>query len=176
MGRRGPPPMPDVMRKMRGRRHRKKEPGKPPTTLVGVPSLPDRLKRNPLMKHAWNQLVPQLKTMGVLEPQHGVMLEALVVMYARALIADEVIRREGMFLKRKRGVVVHPAVRVSVSAWRDVRTFAQEFGLTPAAATRVRASAPPPEPPKGKQSAEAFIFRDGGKVIGHVGQRDPKGA
>ena len=71
-----------------------------------------------------------------------------------------------------RGVAAHPAVKISVQSWRDVRVFAQGFGLTPSSRTRVQTVAvganTPQEGEKHQQDAEDFLFRS--KVIGHVGR------
>src|SRR2546430_224182 len=86
----------------------------------------------------------------------------------RAYEADRIICRDGMFLVRKNGsFATHPAVRISLQSWRDVRVFAQEFGLTPSSATRVRATTPVEEADDDKESAEDFLFK-GGKVIGQI--------
>ena len=93
--------------------------------------------------------------------------------YSHALQADALVRRDGMFIThRRRGRVVHPAVRISEKAWRDVLRFSQEFGLTPSSATRVRAVSTSSAQEEAAEDAESFLFRGGksGKVIGHVGR------
>jgi P27 family predicted phage terminase small subunit len=173
MGRRGPPPLPDAMRKARGQKHRKKEPkrAQPPVT-VGAPKAPAHLKYDPVALAAWRHLCKHLNKMRVLAPADGFVLEGMCMAYSHALAADKIVRRDGMIVTRKRGgIAAHPAVKVSFQAWRDVRMFAQEFGLTPSSRTRVHAvsDSPPQEGEKHQQAAEDFLFRSKG-VIGHVGR------
>ena len=135
--------------------------------------MPAHLKRDSVALAAWVTLCKSLKKMRVLGPQDGIVLEGLCMAYSRALKADAIVRKEGMLITRhgrRGGVAAHPAVRISVQAWRDVRQFAQEFGLTPSAATRVRAVSADATQAE-TAAAEAFLFRGGssGKVVGHVG-------
>jgi len=91
--------------------------------------------------------------------------------YSRALAEDKIVRRDGMIVTRKgRGVAAHPAVKIRFQSWRDVRVFAQEFGLTRSSRTRVHTvgASAPQEGEKHQQDAEDFLFRS--KVIGHVGR------
>lgn len=175
MGRRGPPPLPDALRKARGQKHRKKEAKsvKHPSVSIGAPKAPAHLGYDPVALAAWVQLCKHLMKMRVLAPADGPVLEGLVMAYSRALAADKIVRRDGMIVTRKgRGVAAHPAVKISFQSWRDVRVFAQEFGLTPSSRTRVHtvgvAANTPQEGEKHQQDAEDFLFRS--KVIGHVGR------
>jgi P27 family predicted phage terminase small subunit len=174
MARRGPPPIPEALRKLSGKRHRKKEDKSTlPTVTVGVPKVPSHLGHDPIALAMWVQLCKHLKKMRVLGPQDGIVLEGMCMAYSRALKADALVRKEGMFItQRRRGRVVHPAVKISEKAWRDVRVFSQEFGLTPSSATRVRAVSASSAQEEAAEEAEAFLFHGGkiGKVIGHVGR------
>lgn len=174
MGRRGPPPLPDALRKARGQKHRKKEPKRAqPPVVVGAPKAPAHLGRDPVALAAWVQLCKHLMKMRVLAPADGPVLEGLCIAYSHARAADKIVRRDGMIVTRKgRGVAAHPAVKISFQAWRDVRVFAQEFGLTPSSRTRVHTvpvgANTPQEGEKHQQDAEDFLFHS--KVIGHVGR------
>jgi P27 family predicted phage terminase small subunit len=174
MGKRGPPPLPDALRKVRGRPHRKKvEATAKPRRSVGAPVAPAHLGHDAIALATWERLTKSLTKMRVLTPDDGIVLEGLCKAYSSALQADAIVRRDGMIVKRKRsgGLAAHPAVKMSVQAWRDVRAFAQEFGLTPSSATRVRVLAAPTGAEKSQRNAEAFLFGGtNGKVIGHLGR------
>lgn len=174
MTKRGPPPMPEALRKLRGKRHRKKEDtSTKPVVSVGAPAMPAHLRHDPVAAECWVQQCKHLKKMRVLGPQDGFALAGMCMAYSHALQADALIRCDGMFLKdRRRGRVVHPAVKISERSWRDVLRFSQEFGLTPSSATRVRAVSVSSAQEEAAEEAESFLFRGGksGKVIGHVGR------
>jgi P27 family predicted phage terminase small subunit len=78
----------------------------------------------------------------------AMMLEGACVNYARAVQADLILERDGLtveesmidpesgervVLKVKR----HPADLISATAWRQVRSFCSEFGLSPVSRTRL---------------------------------------
>lgn len=77
----------------------------------------------------------------------AMMLEGACVNYARAVQADLTLDQEGLIVEEstltKAGEKVilkiraHPAVNVSNAAWRQVRQFCGEFGLSPVSRTRL---------------------------------------
>jgi P27 family predicted phage terminase small subunit len=77
----------------------------------------------------------------------AMMLEGACVNYARAVQADGILQREGVTVTEsvlgEGGEVVvlkvkkHPAVEISNSAWRLLRAFCSEFGLSPVARLRL---------------------------------------
>jgi len=82
----------------------------------------------------------------------AMMLEGACVNYARAVQADAMIQRgcqvEEPIINHTTGKVIgtkiknHPAVAVSNSAWRQVRAFCSEFGLSPVSRTRLALEQP----------------------------------
>jgi P27 family predicted phage terminase small subunit len=161
------------MRKLRGRAHRKKVPASAkPAVTPGVPTMPAHLKSDRIAAATWTRLCKQLTKMRVLSAQDGVALEGLCVAYSRAVAADTLVARDGLVvITKRRGATAHPAVRMSVQAWAEVRRFAQEFGLTPSAATRVRTVPATDEEPEPEANADAFLFRKNRSgVVGHVGE------
>lgn len=169
MGRRGPPPMPAALRKMRGRRHRKRDTTPAPEPPVGAPEMPDVVRADKIARHAWTRLCKDLTEVQVLSPQHWAALSVLCLAYSMAHEATERIQRDGLLLKSSRGkLYTHPAYKVQQQAWAQILRASQEFGLTPSAATRVRAfPRDAQQQDKAKESAEAFLF--GGKVVGSIG-------
>ena len=78
----------------------------------------------------------------------AMMLEGACVNYARAVLADIAIGKSGItveepIVSRESGEILgykiknHPAVTVSNVAWRQVRAFCSEFGLSPVSRTRL---------------------------------------
>lgn len=69
----------------------------------------------------------------------------------RAVEAEEVLREQGYTLETPQGFEqARPEVSIARQAWAEVRKFAQEFGITPSARTRVRAV---PDPNAEKKKA-----------------------
>jgi P27 family predicted phage terminase small subunit len=79
----------------------------------------------------------------------GPMLEGACVNYARAVEADLILERDGLtveekFIDEESGEAVvlkvkkHPAVEISNGAWRLLRAFCSEFGLSPVSRTRLQ--------------------------------------
>jgi len=172
MGRRGPRPMPAALRKMRGRPHRKKESTTAPELPVGAPRMPDIVRKNKIARETWARLCADLTEMGVLAPQHWAPLAVLCLAHATAEEMTTRLQRDGLLLKSSRGkLYTHPAYKIQQQAWAQMLRASQEFGLTPSAATRVRAAPPGArQQEKAKEAAEAFLF--GGKVVGRIG-KDP---
>lgn len=181
MGRRGPPPRPQALAKLGGprkdlskaeqeRRARQHD----IVAQLGSPDMPDSLKRDRVARETWKRLRPRLLKMKVLSKNQGEALEGLCIAYARAIKADALVRRHGLItIDALSGrMFANPAVRISTVAWADVRRFAQEFGLTPASATRVKILADLDGAGKAKDSAERFLFQQdtgtGGRIAGHI--------
>lgn len=116
-----------------------------PRAESGYPGCPDHLTG--LARDAWEFLVDQITIMGIDKRPDALMLEGAAVNYARAVQADEQITREGITVQEtsiaEDGEVVvlktkaNPAVAVSNAAWRQLRAFASEFGLSPVSRTRL---------------------------------------
>lgn len=86
----------------------------------------------------WNELIPQLAAVGLLDGVDGILLEALCTHVARAREAALIIEQDGMFQATKRGgLTLHPAVRVERESWEAARKLGESFALTPVARTRL---------------------------------------
>lgn len=90
----------------------------------------------------------ELREMKLDRRPDAMMLEGACVNYARAVQADLILLREGLMVEEStidqesgEKVVLrtkyHPAVTVSNAAWRQVRAFCSEFGLSPVSRTRL---------------------------------------
>lgn len=77
----------------------------------------------------------------------AMMLEGACLNYSRAVDADLIVARDGLMVEESvlnedgekivLKVRCHPAITVSNAAWRQVRAFCSEFGLSPVSRTRL---------------------------------------
>jgi len=112
-----------------------------------------------LSKHArqeWKSIVPQLTQLGVLSPIDGKALAAYCHAYARWAQAEERIEKFGIVIEEpvlwknllgKPFIVAwrhkkNPACNISETALKLMKSFLVEFGMTPAARTRIRVEKP----------------------------------
>lgn len=117
-----------------------------PKATTGLPECPSHLKGR--ARKVWEFWVPELEIMELDRAPDAVMLEGACQSYSKAVEADLILDAEGLIieesvidkesgerivLKRKK----HPAVEVSNAAWRQVRAFCSEFGLSPVSRTRL---------------------------------------
>lgn len=117
-----------------------------PTTTRGLPNCPRHLAG--VVRRAWKFWREELQVMNQDHRPDAMMLEGACVNYARAIQADEVVSREGLtvdeFYVDEEGQKIliktkaHPAVSISNQAWRQVRSFCSEFGLSPVSRTRLK--------------------------------------
>lgn len=163
MGRRGPAAKPTVLKEREGTARADRAPKHEAQPTLGVPDCPSGVSRDKDAKRCWDVLAPQLQKLNLVALTDGAVLEGLCRSYSVAVQADRVIKSKGVVIKTPYGLQQNPAISISRLAWAEVRKFASEFGLSPAARTRV--NAPPADPVK--DTAEDFLF--GGAVVGKIG-------
>jgi len=142
MGRRGPPPTPTEILKLHGsklvNKRREQTEAKGP---AGKPSCPTWLDKD--AKKAWKQLVPMLEFMGVLTRIDANALARYCETWVRWRHAQEFLKQKGEVypLKDESGKVKclmpFPQVAIANSLAQQLLRLEQEFGLTPAARTRI---------------------------------------
>jgi P27 family predicted phage terminase small subunit len=145
MSRRGPAPTPTKIKAARGS-WRAKINRREPAPEPGAPPRPQWLAVE--ARAYWDELVPELLRLGVLSLIDAKALARYCQTWARWRKADEWIQQHGLTypIKDKDGNVA------AVQQWPEVGIFnklsaqllrlEQEFGLTPAARTRVQAQVP----------------------------------
>jgi P27 family predicted phage terminase small subunit len=116
-----------------------------PIAERGLPRCPSHLKGR--ARKAWNFWKEALEGMNLDAKPDAMMLEGACVNYARAVEADVAIGGQGLvsivpiFSKKGEHVadkeIAHPLIMVSNKAWDGVKKFCTEFGLSPAARTRL---------------------------------------
>lgn len=114
-----------------------------PNAKRGLPDCPEHLEGR--ARSAWEFWAEELAHMNLDSRPDAMMLEGACVNYGRAVESDLILQRDGLtvedpvisgeriILKIKK----HPAVEVSNAAWRQVRAFCSEFGLSPVARARL---------------------------------------
>ena len=144
MGRRGPPPKPTALRIAEGNPGKRRLPENEPKPRGGVPRCPNWLSTE--AKKVWKRTIPELKRMGVVAFVDGDALTAYCQAYARWKTAEEFLDKHGMVypIRDERGQVrcmqQFPQVAIARSMMQLLKAFAQEFGLTPSARTRIEIS------------------------------------
>jgi len=140
MGRRGPPPLPSTMKRARGTLRADRESPAEPQGTPGVPDPPRGLDARE--RSEWTSLGERLALMGVLQKEQVEALELLVRAKVRYLRLAAKVREMGEVLSDAKGNLYrNPHAIAMEKAEVEYRRLLLEFGLTPAAATRVRADA-----------------------------------
>ena len=133
-------PKPSHLKVVTGNPGKRKLNDKEPTPAREIPSPPAHL--TDWGKVAWGKLTVLLDGMGVLTVADVLALERLCDIYAdilqlRLTIADEgrtyTVQTDGGFL-----IKANPAVAMLADADRRFKSYLVEFGLTPAARTKVK--------------------------------------
>jgi P27 family predicted phage terminase small subunit len=152
MGRRGPAPRPTALKLMRGERADRLNAFEP-TPSAKPPRCPRSL--SPEARLVWRRLAPDIQRAGVLTAWDVDMFACfcnLVVIVDRArllLEAGLIVARRGpgpptaqpepdLTARRGQGVTTNPAWRIYRDGIEQLRSLAQEFGLTPSARSRIR--------------------------------------
>jgi len=103
----------------------------------------------------WRSILPQLRLLGVLSQIDSKALAAYCHSFARWMEAEREVERLGivveepiLMLGEPTGYVRYkknPAVTISESAMKLMKSFLIEFGMTPSSRSRVRIEKPPTE-------------------------------
>lgn len=139
---RGRPPTPTDLKILRGNPgHRKIEAADEPTPSAGIPSPPAHLSKE--ARTHWFRLAPELSKMRVLTMADREGLCILCDAWARYVMAEKAVEKHGLLIKSPSGYPIqNPALAIRNQASKEMRGWLNEFGLTPAARTRVRTTSP----------------------------------
>jgi P27 family predicted phage terminase small subunit len=97
-------------------------------------------------KGEWRRIGPQLLEQQLLTTADLAAFAAYCANVSRAVEAEQALRKHGLTMLSPQGIIPRPEVNIAKAAWAEVRKFAQEFGLTPSARTRVRGPSSAPAP------------------------------
>lgn len=162
----GPPPKPTALKLIEGnpgRRAINKNEPKPPVARPAPPAFMGEAARA-----EWRRLVDRLADVGLMTDLDVAALAAYCQAYARWVQAEEALARfaeadprtHGIIVKTSNGNAIQsPLVGAANTAMQLMHRLAVEFGMTPAARSRldvdVGSAAPPPE--KGKTGTDRFF-------------------
>lgn len=84
----------------------------------------------------WQRVVPELQRLGLTKAVDAASLSAYCLAWQRLCQAQRVIQEGselGLLAVNSQGLTRHPAVAIAEAASKELRAWAHEFGLTPAA-------------------------------------------
>ena len=136
---RGRIPKPKVLNDLKGdpsnRRRTKREPKAP----EHYPTKPDYLEEDPIASEEWDSMCGLLESMGLLSCADRASIEMYCSAYSRYRNAEINVRRSGEVIisPRNKYPMVSPYVSVLNKNLDTCRKLLLEFGLTPAARSRM---------------------------------------
>lgn len=150
-------PKPTALKLVQGNPGKRAIPKKEPKPKREIPSCPAYLDDNG--KVAWGRLSVLLDRMGVMTEADGLALERLVDCYADILECRKLIERDGRTYTTSTAqgdtlIKGNPAVNQLRAADAQFKSYLVEFGLTPAARSKVQAT--PDDDDKKDPLAEFF--------------------
>ena len=132
----GPPRKPTNLKVLEGNPGKKKLPENEPKPAPIAPTCPAFLSSS--AKWEWKRISKELERLGLLTKVDRVALAEYCQAYARWKEAEETIQREGLIIETTNGnKIQHPAVGVAHTTMGLLHKYIQEFGLSPAARTRI---------------------------------------
>jgi P27 family predicted phage terminase small subunit len=144
-------PTPTALKLVTGNAGKRAINKKEPKPRREIPSCPAHLTDE--AKVAWGRLSVMLDRMGVLTEADAYALERLVDCYADILACRELVARDGRtYTTQSEGgtlIKTNPAVNQLRAADAQFKSYLVEFGLTPAARSKVNA-----EPPDGNNKED----------------------
>ena len=144
VGYRGPAPKPSAIEIAEGRPGHRPVNGNEPKPRPVVPKCPAHLDGQ--AKKEWRRLTPVLLRMRVLTEADGMNLANLCQTYSTLIKAQEKLNETGILYKAPSGYVMQSPLLAVVNTCVDTITkLSREFGLTPAARSRIIAQSEPEE-------------------------------
>ena len=141
MGTTGPTPKPTALKVLQGNPGKRALPkGEPKPDAGRLPSAPRWLSDE--AKREWKRLAPRLHAVGLLTEVDGLALAMLCEAFAQYMTAKTVVDSEGLLLVSEKGnSYQHPAAGLMTQARGELMKWAREFGMTPAARSRISVQA-----------------------------------
>jgi len=131
-------PLPTNVLKMRGNPGRRPLNENEPQPRKGKPICPSHLDDE--AKREWKRICNTLLDMGLLTTADRPALAAYCVAWSRWVAAEDMVRTTGLILKAPQsGSLMHnPYLTIANTAMEQMRRMMVEFGLTPAARSKVQ--------------------------------------
>lgn len=154
MGYRGRTPKPTAIELAEGRPGKRSVNYAEPQPRQVVPKCPAHLDER--ARKEWRRLVPILMQMRVLTEADGIALGNLCQSYSTMVRAQEKLNEMGILYKAPSGYVMQsPLLAVVNTCIETINKLSREFGLTPAARSRIYANPTQAEP---KDRLEQILF------------------
>jgi P27 family predicted phage terminase small subunit len=143
-------PKPTALKKREGNPGKRRLNEHEPVAPSGDPEMPAKLPA--AAKTEWQRILPELRQLGVLSKIDRAALAAYCHAFARWFQAEQEIRKLGIVVREpilRNGFATkfvrykkNPAVTISEGAMKLMKSFLIEFGMTPAARSRLSAADP----------------------------------
>lgn len=118
--------------------------GNTPRPRPTAPTCPSWLDKE--AKAEWGRVGPELERLGLLTVLDRAAFAIYCTCWSDFMTFSEIIRREGAVIEGHRGLArKHPLLPALHWAMDAVRTWSQEFGLTPLSRTRLSVTVPAEE-------------------------------
>jgi P27 family predicted phage terminase small subunit len=150
VGRRGPPQTPSRVLQLRGtfRKDRHGNPDTEPKFELLTEMPPPPIVLDGIGRFEWHRVGPELIEKQLLADVDLAAFTLYCMNVSRVIAAERMIMEEGLTTWSQSGSKAHPAVLIARQAGAEVRKFAQEFGMTPSARTRVKSVEKPDDKEK----------------------------
>jgi len=140
MARKGRPPKPTNLKVLEGNPGKRPLPENEPKPKPIPPKCPSWLNREG--KKMWKQLAPELDRLGLLTMVDGQAFAAACQSWGIWVECERFMKKHGRTYEytNKEGytnLIERPEVKIGQKALAEFRAFCSEFGLTPAARTRI---------------------------------------
>lgn len=91
-------------------------------------------------KAEWKRVVPALDRLDLLKPEDRAMISGYCLAWSEIHAATKALQKHGSLTSMgARGPQAHPAVAIRRNALATLRSYAQQFGLSPASEQRLSA-------------------------------------
>ena len=140
MGERGPAPKPSNLKVLNGNPGKRKINSDEPQFEISekVPSAPSTLGK--IGKKEWRRLAPHIHKIGLLTVADYKTFEAYCASFELYVSAKEKVEVYGLTDETDKGnVIQRPEVGIMNTALKNMKSYAQEFGLTPSSRTNMTA-------------------------------------
>ena len=136
MATRGRKPTPTAIKELEGNPGKRPLNKSEPKPTKKAPACPKWLE--PEAKKEWRRLAKQMEQLGILTEVDMAAFAGYCQAYARWKEAEEFITQHGSILRTKSGYVQPvPQVSIAQTYLKIMNRFAEQFGLTPAARSRI---------------------------------------
>ena len=110
-----------------------------PEPEVTIPDCPDHL--TDVAKAEWERIAPELESLGLLSEIDRAALAGYCTAWGRWVEAEEQLKKTGTIVKSPNNFPIQsPFLAIANKALGQMREFLTEFGMTPSARSRVRAT------------------------------------